>query len=166
MRGLIGVFRELDAAVQAIEELKHEKLGDITVYTPTPRHEFEHVLRPPVSVVRRFTLIGGLCGAVFGYWIAVWTSDYWPLVVGGKAIATWVPYTVFGFELMVLVGGLSTVVGVFVNGRIPRILATVGYDPRFSQGSFGVWVEPGPSDIPRAEQILRESGAVEVRYER
>ena len=57
------------------------------------------------------TLIGGLLGASFGYWIAIWSSDYWPLVVGGKAIASWIPYTVFGFELMVLIGSLATVLG-------------------------------------------------------
>ena len=47
----------------------------------------------------------------FGYWIAIWTSDYWPLVVGGKAIASWIPYTIIGFEVMVLVGALATVFG-------------------------------------------------------
>ena len=46
------------------------------------------------------------CSArAFGYWIAIWCSEYWPLVVGGKAIATWIPFTVFSFELMVLIGG-------------------------------------------------------------
>src|SRR5450759_225585 len=111
MRGVIAHFRELDSLVEAIEELKEKRSGDITVYTPTPRHEIEHAIHPPPSPVRKFTLIGGLLGVTFGYWIAIWGSDYWPLVVGGKPIASWVPYTIFGFEVMVLVGGLSTVAG-------------------------------------------------------
>ena len=119
MRGVLGAFRELDAAVSAIEALKKAKLGAIQVFTPTPRHELEHALEPGPSPVRKYTLIGGLCGVTFGYWIAIWTSDYWPLVVGGKPIASWVPYTIFGFEVMVLVGGLSTVAGLFINARIP-----------------------------------------------
>ena len=41
MQGVLGAFRELDSAVHAIEDLKKERVGDITVYTPTPRHEFE-----------------------------------------------------------------------------------------------------------------------------
>ena len=101
MRGVLGVFRELDAAVSAIEALKESKIGEIRVFTPTPRHELEHAIDAGPSPVRRFTLIGGLAGASFGYWIAIWASDYWPLVVGGKAIASWIPYTVFGFEMMV-----------------------------------------------------------------
>jgi hypothetical protein len=166
MPGVLGAFHELDAAVHAIEELKQKRLGEVTVYTPTPRHEIEHAINAGPSPVRLFTLFGGLTGATCGYWIAIWTSDYWPLVVGGKPVASWVPYTIFGFEVMVLFGALSTVVGLFINSRIPRLTMTVGYDPRFSHGDYGIWVECAPSDAAAASSILRESGAVEVRSER
>ncbi len=166
MPGVLGAFRELDAAVHAIEELKKRRLGEVTVYTPTPRHEIEHAIDAGPSPVRRFTLFGGLAGATCGYWIAIWISDYWPLVVGGKPVASWVPYTIFGFEVMVLFGGLSTVVGLFINSRIPRLTMTVGYDPRFSHGDYGVWVDCSPADAPAAAALLRDSGAAEVRSER
>ncbi|MFL5576296.1 MAG: DUF3341 domain-containing protein [Gemmatimonadaceae bacterium] len=166
MRGVLGAFRELDAAVEAIEELKQQKYVDINVYSPTPRHELEEAVHPPTSPVRRFTLIGGLLGCTFGYWIAIWCSRYWPLVVGGKAIASWVPYTVFGFEVMVLIGGLSTVAGLFINSRVPRLTMTVGYDPRFSHGDYGIFVEAAPDRLSAAEAVLRKHGAVEVRGER
>jgi hypothetical protein len=166
MRGVLGAFRELDAAVGAIEALKKAKLGAIQVFTPTPRHELEHALERGPSPVRKFTLIGGLLGVTFGYWIAIWISDYWPLVVGGKPIASWVPYTIFGFEVMVLVGGLSTVLGLFIYARIPRLTMMVGYDPRFSHGDYGIWVECPPEKARTAEELLREHGAVEVRLER
>jgi hypothetical protein len=166
MRGVLGAFRELDATVSAIEALKEAKLGAIQVFTPTPRHELEHALDRGPSPVRKFTLIGGLLGVTFGYWIAIWISDYWPLVVGGKPIASWVPYTIFGFEVMVLVGGLSTVLGLFISARIPRLTMMVGYDPRFSHGDYGIWVECAPDKARTAEDLLREHGAVEVRLER
>ena len=104
MRGVLAAFHELDAAVDALEALKEKRIGPIRVFTPTPRHELEEAIVAPPSPVRRFTLIGGLLGCTFGYWIAIWASDYWPLVVGGKPIASWVPYTIFGFEVMVLIG--------------------------------------------------------------
>ena len=166
MRGVLGAFRELDAAVSAIEALKEARLGAIQVFTPTPRHELEHALDRGPSPVRKFTLIGGLLGLTFGYWIAIWISDYWPLVVGGKPIASWVPYTIFGFEVMVLIGGLSTVLGLFITARIPRLTMMVGYDPRFSHGDYGIWVECPPDKARTAEDLLREHGAVEVRLER
>ena len=166
IQGMLGAFRELDSAVDAIEALKQARVGAITVFTPTPRHEFDHAMQSPPSPVRRYTLIGALAGAVFGYWVAIWGSEYWPLVVGGKAISTWIPYTVFSFELMVLVGGLSTVAGLFISARIPRLTMTVGYDPRFSHGDYGVWVRCAPDKLRDAESILRQHGAVEVRGDR
>ena len=163
IQGMLGAFKELDATVDAIEALKKDRVGEVTVYTPTPRHELEHAVHPPVSPVRRFTLIGGLFGACAGYWIAIWCSEYWPLVVGGKAISTWIPYTVFSFELMVLIGGLSTVAGLFINAGIRRLTMTVGYDGRVSHGHYRVWVQCAPEKLKEAEAILRRCGAVEVR---
>ena len=130
--GMLGAFQEIDAACDAIAALRKQNVGTITVFSPTPRHEFEHALQPPRSPVRMYTLIGALSGATFGYWVSIWGSNYWPLIVGGKAISTWIPYTIFAFELMVLVGGLSTVAGLFIHSRVPRLTMTVGYDPRFS----------------------------------
>ena len=166
MQGITAAFRELDSTVHAIEELRAKKLGDITVYSPTPRHELEEAVGSPNSPVRRFTLVGGLCGVTFGYWIAIWTSNYWPLVTGGKAIASWIPYTIIGFEVMVLVGCLSTVFGMFYVNRIPRLTMTVGYDPRFSHGHYGIFVATPPDKLDAAEQLLRRHGAAEVRGER
>ena len=165
MPGVIGAFQHIDSAVDAIADLRQRKHNELTVYTPTPRHEFEHALEAPPSRVRLFTLIGGLCGATFGYWIAIWASKYWPIVVGGKAIATWVPYTIFGFEVMVLIGSLSTVFALFALSRVPRLTMTVGYDPRFSGGHFGVWVATPPDKAKEVAELLRKHGAVEVRHE-
>lgn len=164
--GILAAFRELDATVDAIEDLKKQKITDMVVYTPTPRHEIEEAVAPPPSPVRKFTLIGGLSGVCFGYWIAIWTSDYWPLVVGGKPVASWVPYTIIGFEVMVLVGALSTVAGMFVNSRVPKITQTIGFDPRFTHGDFGIWVPAAPDKARAVEETLRRHGAVEVRHER
>jgi hypothetical protein len=166
MQGVLAAFREIDSAVEAIQDLKKKGFNDITVFTPTPRHEFDEVLQPPKSGVRKFTLIGGLLGVTFGYWVAIWISDYWPLVVGGKPVASWVPYTIIGFELMVLYGSLSTVFGMFALSRIPRLTMTVGYDPRFSHGDYGVWVVAGPDRVKQAADLLTQHGAIEVRNER
>ncbi len=166
MQGVLGAFHEIDSALGAIAALKKNRVGDITVYTPTPRHEFEEAIGHGPSPVRVVTLITGLLGVTFGYWIPVWMSDYWPLVVGGKAIVTWVPFTIIGFELMVLIGGLGTAFAMFGFAGIPRLTTTVGYDPRFSSGYFGVWVGADPDRIDEAMSILKQHGAEEVRRER
>jgi hypothetical protein len=165
MPGIVAAFTELDSTVHAVEALRQSRFNDLTVYSPTPRHELEHAMDAPPSRVRVFTLIGGLCGATFGYWIAVYASKYWPIVVGNKPIASWVPYTIFGFEVMVLIGSLATVFALFALSRVPRLTMTVGYDPRFSGGHFGVWVDTTPERSKEAADLLRQHGAVEVRHE-
>ena len=166
MAGVLAVFPHIDSAVHALEELKRQNYGDVTVYSPTPRHELEEAVSAPASKVRVFTLVGALLGVTFGYWIMIWISEYWPLVVGGKAIASWIPYTIFGFEVMVLVGGLSTVFGMFALSRIPRLTTTVGYDPRFSHGDYGIFVAAAPEKAAEVTQLLQRHGATEVRNER
>lgn len=163
MQGIIGVFRELDSTMDAIHAVKQLRAGHVTVYSPTPRHELEHAIDHGPSVVRRYTLIGGLLGATFGYWIPIWISNYWPLVTGGKPVRSWVPYTIISFEMMVLIGSLATVAGLFIHSRVPRITTTVGYDERFSDGDFGVWVECPPERQAEVKAALEQAGAVEVR---
>jgi hypothetical protein len=66
---------------------------------------------------------------------------------------------------MVLVGALSTVAGMFVNSRVPKITQTVGWDPRFTHGHFGIWV-PAAADRARVvEETLRRHGAEDVRHD-
>jgi len=116
--------------------------------------------------VRIVTLIFGLAGVTFGYWIPIWMSDYWPLVVGGKPIASWVPFTILGFEVMVLIGGLATVFAMMGFAGIPRLTLTVGYDARFSGGDFGIWIVTPPERADEAMNVLKKHGAAEVRRER
>ena len=165
MRGIVAHFKELDSLCHAIEDLKREKYHKVTVYTPTPRHEIDDAVKAPTSGVRRFTLIGALSGATFGYWVAIWTSEYWPIQLGGKAYGSWIPYTIISFEMMVLIGSLATVAGMFINSRIPRLVATVGYDERFSGGDYGIWVEDAPERLAAVEAMMRKHGASEVRGE-
>jgi hypothetical protein len=53
----------------------------------------------------------------------------------------------------------------FINSRIPRLVETVGYDPRFSGGDFGIWVEDVPERLAAVESLMKQHGASEVRGE-
>ena len=166
MPGIIGAFHEIDAAVHAIEDLRRGRFTEITVYTPTPRHELEHALEAPPSRVRIFTLIGSLIGLASAWLLTQWTSMKWDLVVGGKpAIGLPVspPYVVIMFEMMVLFGGVATVIGMVVLGRLPRLRQSSSFDPRFTNDRFGVAVHCAPERGASVRDILRHAGADEVR---
>ena len=162
--GVLGVFGHLDSTVHAIEELKRSGHRDFTVYSPLPRHELEHALAQPMSPVRAFTLIGGISGCAIGAWISLYMSYDWPVQVGGKTIGSIPPYVVIMFEMTVLFGALTTLLGVVFNVLLAaRQHGTIAYDPRFTNDKFGIFVPVATSQADRVETLLKNSGAEEVR---
>ncbi|PYP56941.1 MAG: hypothetical protein DMD44_11400 [Gemmatimonadetes bacterium] len=162
--GLLAVFGHLDAAVDAIGRLRAAGHTDFTVYSPVPRHELEDSLDQPVSPVRMFTLVGGISGCAIGAWLTLYMSYDWPVVVGGKPIGSIPPYVVIMFEMTVLFGALSTILGIGFNALFAaRRLGTVAYDPRFTNDKFGIFVPSEPARAGQVESLLRGAGAEEVR---
>jgi hypothetical protein len=171
---VVGVFAHVDTTVHALEALRAKGYRDVAVYTPVPVHEIEEVLERdrPVSPVRLFTLIGGLTGTASGFFLTIWSALQWGLVTGGKYMASTpegvvgssIPaYVVIAFELTILFGGVATVLGMVILGRLPRLRPSTAYDARFSSDRFGVAVTCPGEGRPAVRAILETSGAEEVR---
>ena len=162
---VVGVFAHVDTTVKALEELRAKGYHDLEVYTPAPIHEIEDVMERdrPVSRVRLFTLIGGLTGTASGFLLTIWSALQWGLVTGGKPVVSIPPFVVIAFEMTILFGGLSTVLGMVLLARLPRFGHTGAYDPRFSNDRFGVAVRCAPGRGASVGDILRVAGAEEVR---
>ncbi len=162
---VLGVFAHVDTTVKALEELKAKGYHDLTVYTPVPVHEIEDVMERdrPVSRVRLFTLIGGLTGTVSGFLLTIWSAMQWNLITGGKPVASIPPFVVIAFELTILFGGIATVIGMIVLGRLPRLSPSPTYDPRFTNDRFGVAVHCAADRGGSVRDILQSAGAEEVR---
>ena len=162
--GVLASFVHVDAAVDAIRALRARGHRNLVVYSAAPNHEIEEALDQSVSPVRLFTLIGGLTGCAAGFGMTIWMSLDWPLLVGGKTIASVPPYVVIAFELTILLGALSTV------GAVALLTVLMGkrgiaYDPSYSDDRIGVFVPAGTDQVRPVEQLLRTAGAVEVRHE-
>jgi hypothetical protein len=161
--GVLAAFEHIDAACDAIQALRAQGRKNLTVYSAAPNHELEDALGITSSPVRLFTLFGGLTGVCAGLGMTYWMSLDWPLLVGGKPIATIPPYVVFMFELMVLIGALSTVAGVVILSlRTPT--TGMAYDPKFTDDRIGIFIPCGAGDVPQLERMLRDAGSVEVRH--
>ncbi len=162
---VLGVFAHVDTTVRALEDLRAKGYHDLTVYTPTPIHEIEDVLERgrPVSRVRLFTLFGGLFGTTSGFLLTIWSAMKWGLVTGGKPVASIPPFVVIAFELTILFGGLATVLGLAILGRLPKLRPSPTYDPRFSSDRFGIAVHCPPGRGGSVTEILRAAGAEEIR---
>jgi hypothetical protein len=164
MPGLLASFIHIDAAVDAIRALRAKGFRKLVVYSPAPNHELEEALNHRVSPVRLFTLIGGLTGCAAGFGMTIWMSYDWPVVVGGKPIASIPPYVVIAFELTILLGALSTVAAVALFSVLMGKRG-VAYDPRFSDDQVGIFVPADAEQLASVETLLRNAGAVEVRHE-
>ena len=159
--GVLASFVHMDSAIEAIRGLKSRGFRDLTVYTAAPSHEIEDVLDQPVSWVRLFTLIGGLTGLTAGFGMTIWMSRDWPLLVGGKPIAAIPPYVVIAFELTILYGALSTVVGIILMSRM-KSLKGRAYHPSFSDDRIGIFVPCAPEQTPGVRDLLSQAGSEEV----
>lgn len=161
--GVLGVFPHLDTATDAIRRLRAEGF-ELTVYSPTPRHEVEEALGTKESPVRIFTLMGAFTGTAAGTSLATWASIDWPLIVGGKSIVALPAFSVIMFELTILLGALSTVAGLFLLGRLPHLGPAEAplYHPSFTAGNFGVFAHAPRDRYGDVQRIMNESGSEEV----
>jgi hypothetical protein len=153
--GVLASFEYLDSIVDAIHELRKAGFKELRAYMPYPEHHIEEALGYHESPVRVWTLVGGLTGAATGFAFTIWSSMDWPLVTGGKPIAAVPTSVVIAFEMTVLFGALSTLIGVFVLSRLPHTKPIVVYDSEFMAGRFGVYVPAQGGKLDEARRILQ-----------
>jgi hypothetical protein len=160
--GILASYEYLDSTVDAITGLR--KAGfEVKAYAPYPDHHIEHALGYDQSPVRVWTLVGGLTGTATALAFTVWTSVDWPIVVGGKPIVSIPPYVIIMFEMTVLFGALATIIGLFVLSRLPNLKPSVIYDPEFTAGRYGVYVEADGARLDEARRILNAEQPLEIR---
>ena len=161
--GILASYEYLDSTVDAIEGLRKAGFDDMKVYSPYPDHHIEHALGYGESPVRVWTLVGGLTGAATGLAFTSWTSMDWPLLVGGKPMISIPAFVPIIFEMTVLFGALSTLIGLAVLARIPNLKPAVVYDPEFSAGRYGVYVRASSDRLEDARKIMNDQEPIELR---
>jgi len=159
---LLGVFERPDQVAEAVQRLRGRGYGDLETYSPAPFAEVDDAVDEKPSGVRLYTLIGGLLGVVTGYAMTIWMANDWQIVVGWKPFSSIPPYTIIAFELTILFGGLATLLGLIVKGRLPRRALDRSYSARFSGEEFGIAVRCSERDVPEIDALLRENHAIEV----
>ena len=164
--GIIGIFQYLDDVCETAEKIKsREDFKDHVVYSHTSYHDLMDIAeeRYGDSPVKWFTCAGALTGVTCGFAMPLLMDYDWPLVVGGKTagIYSLPAYVIFGFELMILLGAIATILGMLVMGRLPNPKVRI-YDERLTDDRFAI-VVPGASLDGSAAEFLRECGAEEVR---
>ena len=161
--GVMGIYYYVDDAASAVTALREAGHKNLSVYSPVPHHEIEQALEQGPSLVRWVTLIGGLAGCTGGFALCWYSIASWPLVIGGKELISVPPFTILGYESMILLAGLSNLLGMLALARLPQIKPSAPYDPRFQEDRIGIWVPCAPDGVARVEQMLKGQGAEEVQ---
>ena len=85
------------------------------------------------------------------------------LFVGGKPVGSVAPYVIIMFEMTILFGALTTILGILFNAAFAaRRAGTIQYDERFSNDRFGIFVPVEAGKAAPIESLLKQSGAEEV----
>ena len=159
---LMGIYDLPGQAAGVVKQLRGRGYTDLETYAPAPFSEVEDSVDPKPSKVRWFTLIGGLIGVITGYAMTIWMANDWQIMIGGKPFSSIPPYTIIAFELTILFGGLLTVLGLFVFGRLPSFKIDPAYSARFSGEEFGVVVRCRDRDVAEIDALFRDHDATEV----
>lgn len=165
--GIVAIFQYLDDVCTVIDKIKdRDDFENHEVLSHTSYHELMHKAEEQYgpSQVRWFTLAGALTGVTTGFGMPLWMDYDWPIVVGGKTAGLYsLPaYFIFGFELMILLGAIATILGMIVLGRLPNPKGRV-FDPRITDDRFAVFVPGADLDGQQAE-LLTKFGAEEIFY--
>ena len=164
-RKILGIYSYVDLLVDSIKELRAKGFEDIRAFSPVPNHEIEDALDRGYepSKVKYFTFCGALLGACVGAAFTILTSMDWPIVTSAKPIVSIPPYMIIIFECMILIGGLSTFLGLIINSRLRKNVDPIDYDERFSNDKFGLLVTCNNGDFEEVEYILRNFGSEELK---
>jgi len=164
--GVLAAFDYLDSIVDAIHELRKAGYKSLCAYMPYPDHHIEEALGHGPSPVRVWTLVGGLTGAATGFAFTTWSAMDWPLVTGGMPIVSIPTSVVIAFELTILFGALSTLIGLFILSRLPYVKPMIVYDPEFMAGRFGLYVPASGARLDDARRILERHEPVQITEDR
>jgi hypothetical protein len=137
-------------------------------YAPMPIAGLAEAIGYKRNKVAFCVLIGGICGACFGFGLLEWmTVVAYPHNVGGRPLNSWPAYIPITFECMILFASLTALVSMLAMNGLPKPYHPVFNVAAFDRASIDKFFLCIESSDPmfRAEdtlEFLRETGAKEV----
>jgi hypothetical protein len=130
---------EFDSAqelVAAAHKVHAEGYKKIDAFSPFPIEGLAEAIGFYKNRVSLVVLIGGLIGMISAYslqyWVAVIT---YPTNIGGRPLHSWPSFIIVTFELTILFGGLSAVIGMIALNGLPLPYHPVFNVPEFAKAS-------------------------------
>jgi hypothetical protein len=136
---IYGIMAEFDSAsdlVAAARKTHEAGYKKIDAYSPFPVEELAEAIGFHKNRVPLVTLIGAMVGGLTGYLMQYWIAvvDY-PVNIGGRPYHSWPSFIVVTFEMTILFGGISAVLGMLALNGLPMPYHPVFNVPRFAMAT-------------------------------
>jgi len=157
-----ALFDKRRALETALGALKNAGVEDYEAYGPTNLDNLGPLMPPRGSPVRFFATIGAIAGLGLFFYMCVGTALVYPLIVGGKAPWSNVPYIIPSYEGTILLGSGAAFIAALVWAGLWARRTPPDYDPRFGSDHYGVNVYCTAERRQEVVELLANAGAVEI----
>jgi hypothetical protein len=119
---LLADFATADDLIAATKKARAEGYSFMDTHTPYPVGDTADALGFPKSEMAVVMFVGGLTGAISGFFMQYWTNAYgYSLNIGGRPYMSWPSFIPITFEMMVLTAALSGLFGLMAICGLPRL---------------------------------------------
>ncbi len=130
--GILAEFETATALIHASREAHKAGYRQMDAFSPYPLEAAYHALGARHSRIPWLIFLGGLIGGLTGFGFQYWVSTMaYPLNVGGRPLNTWPMFIPVTFEMTILFGGLTAVIGMLALCGFP-----MPYHPLFNVARF------------------------------
>jgi len=121
--GLLAEFEDATLLLDAVKRARAAGYTRVEAYSPFSIEGIDEAIGPVSNRVPLFTLIGGVIGAVVGYFIQWYSATInYPINVGGRPLDSWPAFMPVTFELAVLFAAFASLCTVLAQSGLPRLM--------------------------------------------
>jgi hypothetical protein len=168
IHGAMAEFDTPEELLHASEVAHAAGFRRMDAYAPMPVAGLAEAIGYKRNKVAFCVLIGGICGAIFGFGLLEWmTMVAYAHNVGGRPTNSWPAYIPITFECMILFASLTALVAMLAMNGLPKPYHPVFNVPAFDRASVDKFFLCIESSDPKFRledtlQFLRDTGAKEV----
>ena len=134
--GLLAEFATTADLYHACEKIRDAGYTRWDAHSPFPVHGLEKAMGLRPSPLPFIVFVGAMVGAGGGFYLQKCVSeDAYRLVISGKPFFSWPAFIPITFELGVLCGALSAILGMFALNQLPRLHHPLFSSKRFDRAS-------------------------------
>jgi hypothetical protein len=166
--GLLARYADTSDLLKAAEDLSARGYKQIDAYTPFPVEGLAEAIGVKKTGMSVVVLLGCLVGGVIGFTMQWWVAVVaYPLNIGGRPLNSWPSFLPITFELTILGGALSAVLGMLALNGLPCLYHPLfdveAFRPATSDGFFICIKATDPLfDSDKVKQLLTDLNATEV----